>query len=44
MRWHGEPFDAAVIDDERIRTRIAKLARRRALGKAAFAKSRRHIN
>lgn len=41
MRWHGGPFDPADIDEDAIRVGIAKLARRRALGKAAFAKSRR---
>ncbi|WP_244413033.1 plasmid pRiA4b ORF-3 family protein [Ancylobacter novellus] len=37
MRWYGAPFDPALIDEQLIRARIAKLARRRAIGKAAFA-------
>lgn len=44
MRWHGAPFDPALIDEDVIRARIEKLARRRAIGKAAFAKSRGQIN
>lgn len=44
MRWYGAPFDPALIDQDLIRARIARLARRRALGKAAFAKSRGQIN
>ncbi len=44
MRWYGAPFDPALIDEDAIRTRIEKLARRRAIGKAAFAKSRGQIN
>ncbi|MCR4522146.1 plasmid pRiA4b ORF-3 family protein [Bosea sp. 47.2.35] len=41
MRWHGRPFEPEQLDVADIRGRIAKLARRRAIGKAAFAKSRR---
>jgi len=37
MRWYGAPFDPALIDEDAIRARIAKLARRRAIGKAVFA-------
>ncbi|UOK73889.1 plasmid pRiA4b ORF-3 family protein [Ancylobacter polymorphus] len=44
MRWYGAPFDPALIDEDAIRTRIAKLARRRAIGKAGVAKSRGQIN
>lgn len=44
MRWYGAPFDPALIDEDVIRARVAKLARRRAIGKAAFAKSRGQIN
>ncbi|OYY83965.1 MAG: hypothetical protein B7X99_18495 [Rhizobiales bacterium 17-65-6] len=44
MGWHGAPFDPALIDENAIRFRVAKLARRRTLGKAAFAKSRNRIN
>ncbi|GJE03657.1 plasmid pRiA4b ORF-3 family protein [Methylobacterium isbiliense] len=44
MRGYGAPFDPALIDEDAIRARIAKLARRRAIGKAAFAKRRGKIN
>ncbi len=44
MRWHGAPFDPELVDEDAIRARIGKLARRRTLGKAAFAKSRNRIN
>lgn len=44
MRWHGAPFDQDLVDEQLIRARIAKLARRRAIGKAAFTKSRGQIN
>lgn len=44
MRWHGRPFDPEHLDDADIQARIAKLARRRAIGKAAFAKSRGKVN
>jgi hypothetical protein len=43
-RWHGASFDPELVDEDKIRARIAKLARRRTLGKAAFAKSRNKIN
>lgn len=39
-RWHGRPFDPEHADVDEILIRIGKLARRRALGKAGFAKSR----
>lgn len=39
-RWHGRPFDPAHAAEDEIQTRIKKLARRRALGKAGFKKSR----
>lgn len=38
MRWYGRPFDPESIDEGEIRTRIDKLARRRTLAKAGFAK------
>ena len=44
MRWYGAPFDPALIDEDVIRAGIEKLARRRAIGKAVFAKSRGQIN
>lgn len=44
MRWHGRPFDPERIDEPDIQLRIVKLAKRRAIGKAAFAKSRGQIN
>lgn len=44
MRWHGRPFDPEHLDEADIQARIAKLARRRAIGKAALAKSRRQVN
>ena len=44
MRWQGRAFDPEHLDDADIQSRIAKLARRRATGKAAFAKSRGQIN
>lgn len=43
-RWHGASFDEESIDEAAIQTRMAKLARRRTQGKAAFAKSRNKIN
>lgn len=39
-RWHGRPFDPAHADENEMQTRMKKLARRRALGKAGFEKSR----
>lgn len=44
MRWHGGPYDPERPDENEILKRIAKIARRRTLGKAAFAKSRNQIN
>lgn len=35
-RWHGRPFDPAHAAEDEIQTRMKKLARRRALGKAGF--------
>lgn len=39
-RWHGRPFDPRHVPEDEILNGIEKLARRRALGKAGFAKSR----
>nr|WP_316654753.1 hypothetical protein [uncultured Gellertiella sp.] len=39
MAWYGRRFEADDIDTATITERMAKLARRRTLGKAAFAKS-----
>ena len=44
MRWQGRPFDPERLDETDIQARIAKLARRRAIGKAAFAKNQGQIN
>ena len=44
MRWHGRPFDPERVDEPGIQARLGKLARRRAIGKAAFAKSQNKIN
>lgn len=44
MRWYGGPFHPERLDEDEIHKRIGKIARRRALGKAAFAKSRNQIN
>ena len=44
MCWHAEPLDQDLVDEQLIRARIAKLTRRRAIGKVAFAKSRGQIN
>ena len=41
IEWYGRVFDPEDIDLPTIKANIAKLARRRAIGKAAFAKSRR---
>jgi hypothetical protein len=38
--WYGKPFDASDLGLEEVRQRFAKLARRRALGKAAGLKAR----
>lgn len=44
MTWYGRPFDPDDIGLDVITARLAKLARRRAQGKAAFEKSRNRIN
>lgn len=44
MTWYGRPFDANDIGLSIINERLAKLARRRAQGKAAFQKNRNHSN
>lgn len=41
--WYGGTFDPNDIRRDEILRRVAKLARRRTLGKAAFAKSRNQI-
>lgn len=43
-RWHGAPFEPKIVDEGQIHARMARLARRRTIGKAAFAKSRNKIN
>lgn len=43
LRWHGGPFNPTDIRRDEIIRRIGKLARRRTLGKAGFAKSRNQI-
>lgn len=40
LAWYGRPFDPADIDLATITTRMGKLARRRTLGKAGYAKSK----
>ncbi|MET3889072.1 hypothetical protein ABIE41_000148 [Bosea sp. OAE506] len=40
IEWYGRVFDPEDIDLPTIKANIAKLTRRRAIGKAAFAKSR----
>ncbi|MFK5599949.1 hypothetical protein ACFZ8E_23575 [Methylobacterium sp. HMF5984] len=40
LDWYGGPFDPEVLDRETIEAGMTKLARRRAIGQAAFAKSR----
>jgi hypothetical protein len=40
IKWYGRPFDPDDIDPPTIADRIGKLARRRAFGKAGYAKSR----
>jgi Plasmid pRiA4b ORF-3-like protein len=42
--WYGRAFDPTDIDVPAINTRISKLARRRALGKVGYAKSKGSIN
>jgi hypothetical protein len=39
-RWYGRPFDPAEIDHAEIAVRLAKLVRRREIGKASHAKNR----
>jgi hypothetical protein len=39
-RWHGRLFDPQRAAEDEIQTRMEKLAKRRALGKTGFAKSR----
>ena len=40
IEWYGQPFDPGDLGMEEVQQRFAKLARRRALGKAAGAKAR----
>lgn len=42
--WYGRAFDPTDIDVPAINARIGKLARRRALGQAGYAKSKGSIN
>jgi hypothetical protein len=42
--WCGMLFESEIPDEDTIRTCMAKLARRRTLGKAALAKTRNQIN
>jgi hypothetical protein len=42
--WYGRAFDPTDIDVPTINARIGKLAKRRALGKAGYAKSKGSIN
>lgn len=44
LTWYGRPFEPDDIDLAIINERLAKLARRRAIGKAAREKSRNRIN
>jgi len=44
LQWYGRPFDQDDIALAVITDRLARLARRRAMGKATFAKSRRQLN
>lgn len=39
LEWYGRPFDPTDISPDEIRTRMAKLAKRRTQGKTAHAKS-----
>lgn len=41
IEWYGRVFEPEDIDLPTVQANIAKLARRRAIGKAAFAKSQR---
>ncbi|AWN43376.1 plasmid pRiA4b ORF-3 family protein [Methylobacterium durans] len=40
LEWCGGSFEPAVVDTEAIQAQMSKLARRRTIGKAGFAKSR----
>jgi len=40
-RWHGGPFNADDIDEQAIVRRMAAIARRRQIGKAAYARNRK---
>jgi hypothetical protein len=42
--WHGRPFDPGNVAEDEILSRIEKLAKRRAFGKAGFEKSRSRSN
>jgi hypothetical protein len=42
LTWYGGPFDPEAMDRETIEAAMAKLAKRRAIGRAAFAKGQRH--
>ena len=42
VHWYGRPFEVDDIDEEEVRRRVEALARRRAVGKAGFEKSRVH--
>lgn len=44
MTWYGRAFEPDNVGLDAITARLAKLARRRAQGKAAFEKSRNRIN
>nr|WP_250638230.1 plasmid pRiA4b ORF-3 family protein [Rhizobium leguminosarum] len=39
LRWYGDRFDSEDLSVDIIQVRVAKIARRRTLGKAGFAKS-----
>ncbi|TXN07680.1 plasmid pRiA4b ORF-3 family protein [Methylobacterium sp. WL103] len=43
LEWYGGPFDPDELDRETIEAGMAKLARRRTIGQAAFAKSRSQL-
>jgi hypothetical protein len=42
LEWYGGPFDPEAMDRETIEAAMAKLAKRRAIGRAAFAKGQRY--
>ena len=44
LEWCGGSYDPGTLDAETILARMGKLAKRRTLGKAAFAKSRGHTH